>query len=170
MDFITELESMRKRILREINTEFDILIEQMSTAEDSAAPQAVAPPPYEITYPITAGGIFKGTKPTAVAFGGEAPETVFNWKQLVETVMKKCVSDERYLEKLYSLSNRVTGRKRVLLSCSARDMRSPIEIADRLYMETHYDTETLLNILITKILMPIGYDYSTISVTIINRQ
>lgn len=170
MDFITELESMRKRILREINTEFDIMIEQMSMSENSAEVQTAAPPPYEITYPITAGGIFKGKKPSSVIFGSEAPVTVFSWKQLVETVMKKCVSEERYLEKLYSLSNRVTGRKRVLLSCSAQEMRSPIKIADRLYMETHYDTETLLNILITKILMPIGYDYSAVSVTVINRQ
>lgn len=45
-------------------------------------------------------------------------------------------------------------------------MRSPIEITNRMYMETHYDTETLLNILINRILIPIGYDVKNISVII----
>ena len=45
-------------------------------------------------------------------------------------------------------------------------MRSPLQIEENLFMETHYDTETLLNILTTRILSPIGYDYSAISVTV----
>lgn len=35
-----------------------------------------------------------------------------------------------------------------------------------LFLETHYDTETLLNILMNRILRPIGYDYSAIRVTV----
>lgn len=169
MDFITELENMRKRILQEINTEFDILIEQMSSAS-AGTELTPAPPPYEITYPLTAGGkLFKGKKPSCLIFGNEEPIHIFTWRQLVETVMSRCVKDNTYREKLYSLCGNVSGKKRTLLASAPEGMRSPLEIADRLYLETHYDTETLISILITKILIPIGYDYKSISVTVINK-
>ncbi len=169
MDIIKELENMRKRILQEINTEFDILIEQMSASEE-ISPVSVPAAPYEISYPLTAGGkLFKGKKPSSVRFGGEAPINIFTWKQLVETVMTKCISVKTYRDKLYSLCGKVSGKKRTLLSDKSEGMRSPIKIADGIFMEAHYDTETLISILITKILIPIGYDYSSIQVTVINK-
>ena len=45
-------------------------------------------------------------------------------------------------------------------------MRVCFKLKQNFLMETHYDTETLLNILTTRILSPIGYDYSAISVTV----
>ena len=47
-------------------------------------------------------------------------------------------------------------------------MRSPLKIEDNLYVETHYDTETLLKILTTRILDVIGYDYRDITITVRN--
>ena len=47
-------------------------------------------------------------------------------------------------------------------------MRSPMLLGENLYLETHYDTETLLNILMIRILRPIGYDFSSILVTVRN--
>ena len=45
-------------------------------------------------------------------------------------------------------------------------MRSPLKIDRGLYMETHYDTETLLKIMLTRILEPVNYDYSGIRVVL----
>ena len=45
-------------------------------------------------------------------------------------------------------------------------MRSPIKIDEALYVETHYDTETLLRILTTRILDEVGYDYSKIRIAV----
>ena len=45
-------------------------------------------------------------------------------------------------------------------------MRSPVQIDEALYVETHYDTETLLRILTTRILDEVGYDYSKIKIAV----
>ena len=66
------------------------------------------------------------------------------------------------------LRGKVSGRNRVLLGKSAENMRSPVKIDDELYVETHYDTETLLRILTTRILDPVQYDYSRITITVRN--
>ena len=60
----------------------------------------------------------------------------------------------------------MSGKKRALLASSDEGMRSPLPIGGGLFLETHYDTETLLNILMNRILRPIGYDYSAIRVTV----
>ncbi len=168
MNYIEELEAMRRRILQEINTEIDILIERAKT--EGNCRDTVAVKPYEIRYPLTAGGnIFKGKKPAFVIFGGEEPVSVTTWKQVVEEVMLRCISEPKYEKRLRAACGNVSGKKRVLLSETADNMRSPLEIGKNLYMETHYDTETLLNILVSRILSPIGYNYAEIEVTIRNK-
>lgn len=167
MNILYELEVMRKRILQEINTEFDVLIDRVSKENQIENPKEF-PQPYEISYPLTIGsGMFKGKKPTKVVVE-ENVIRVNTWKQLVETVIKKCMETEKYNKSLYELSGNISGKKRVLLAATSDNMRSPLKLDEKLYMETHYDTETLLNILISRILTPIGYDCSSISVTIRN--
>lgn len=80
--------------------------------------------------------------------------------------MKGCTASEKYKKQLESLAGKESGKKRILLAETGDGMRSPLQIEENLFMETHYDTETLLNILTTRILSPIGYDYSAISVTV----
>ena len=167
MNILQEIEAMRKRMLQEINTEFDILIEQISTAEGVTEPwEQIAP--YEIKYPLTAGaGIFKGKKPTGVIIEGDSLP-LRTWKQLVSEIMKRCMTSEPYRKALEELAGKVSGKKRVLLAKTDAGMRSPLPIGEDLFMETHYDTETLLNILMTRLLLPIGYDFSNIFVTVRN--
>ena len=55
-----------------------------------------------------------------------------------------------------------------LLSTDGSAMRSPVEIGEGLYAETHYDTETLLKILTARLLTPAGYDYSTVAIVLRN--
>ena len=169
MDIIKELEAMRKRMVQEINTEFDLLIERAVseglTMEASAEEEA-----YESVYPLTAGTkIFKGTKPTNVIFADGTRVHVATWKQVVGAVMEQCLQAEQNKQKLMGLVGNISGRKRMLLANTGKDMRSPLKLCKGLFMETHYDTETLLNVLTTRILGAIQYDYSKIQITIRNR-
>ena len=169
MEIITELEALRKRIIQEVNTEFDRIIER-ATTENLTVSIPVTEAPYESRYPLTAGAkIFKGTKPTNVIFGDNTRVHVSTWKHVVSNVMERCLADENNERKLRELSDNISGRKRMLLSKTGADMRSPLELCKGLYMETHYDTETLLNVLTIRILGAIQYDYSDIQVTIRNR-
>ena len=45
-------------------------------------------------------------------------------------------------------------------------MRSPVKIDEALYVETHYDAETLMRILTTRILNMVDYDYSGVRIAI----
>ena len=70
-------------------------------------------------------------------------------------------------QKLYELNDKLLGRKRTRLSKTPDDMRKPLELCENLYIETHYDTETLMNLLL-QILNDIEYDYRDIKVAIKN--
>ena len=169
MDIIKELEAMRKRMIQEINTEFDLLIERAVSEGLTIAPPSPVQE-YESTYPLAAGTkIFKGTKPTMVIFPDNSSVLVSTWKQVVTVVMEQCLKSDQNLKKLNEFSDRISGRKRQLLAKSKNNMRSPIKLSDDLFMETHYDTETLLNVLTNRILDAIQYDYSRIQIMIRNR-
>lgn len=164
MNMINEIEAMRKRILQEVNTEFDVLIERITKEGNASSEPPISP--YEMKYPLTScSGVFKGKKPTSVIINGEMI-SIRTWKQLVAEVMNHCISSDTYKRALKELAGKVSGKKRVLLANKPDGMRSALKICEKLYMETHYDTETLLNVLMGRILMPIGYDFSDIYVTV----
>ena len=66
-----------------------------------------------------------------------------------------------------ALRDKILGRKRTRVSSSNVTMRSPLKLNEKLYIETHYDTETLMNFLI-QILSEIHYDYNNIEIVIKN--
>ncbi|MBQ9112917.1 MAG: hypothetical protein IJY08_04975 [Clostridia bacterium] len=169
MDIIAEIENTRKKVLKTVNAEFDNLLQQVYANLDNINLRYEPPRPYEETYPITASGIFKGKKPSGVIFGNQEPIAVLTWKQVVEAIMTRCVSQGSYEQALNRLCGKIGGKTRVILARSPENMRSPMQLGKNLFMETHYDTETLINIMIKKILLPIGYDYSNITVTIIEK-
>lgn len=169
MDIVKELEAMRKRMIQEINTEFDLLIERAISGGLTIAEPA-AEENYESVYPLTAGaGIFKGKKPIGVIFPDGRQVRTSTWKQVVAAIMEQCMKSSAYRERLKKLSGVITGRKRLLLAETGKDMRSPLKLCDDLYMETHYDTETLLNVLTIRVLGAIQYEYSGIQIMIRNR-
>ena len=168
MNIIEELEEMRKRMIRNINTEFDLLIKR-AKIETMQSENNDKSKPYDCTYPLVVGSsVFKGKKPISLIFGDGREFKIFTWKQLVEAILKDCIADDKKKENLEGLRDKVLGKKRKLISNNSEDMISPIEISENLYMETHYDTETLLRILMQRVLDPINYDYSQISVVIRN--
>lgn len=55
----------------------------------------------------------------------------------------------------------ILRRVKTIISSTPSEMRTPITITKNLYFESHYDTETLLKILM-QVLDMIGCDYSNI--------
>ena len=82
--------------------------------------------------------------------------------------MKRCNADSEKHVSLMNLRGKISGRERVILAKERDKMRSPLKISENLYIETHYDTETLLRTLMTRILDVVDYDYSYIKVAVKN--
>ena len=80
--------------------------------------------------------------------------------------MQNCNKDVSKHKELESLCGKVSGRERVFLADKPDNMRSPIKVDKNIYVESHYDTETLLRIVITRILTPVKYNYSGIMIAV----
>jgi len=169
MDQIQELQNFRTQLIQEINVTFDRLIERLLIEQQDETEQVNVAREYEATYALSyPTAFFKGKKPNGVIFPNGVRVEAYTWKKVVESILKDCNSIPEKHEALIKLCGKVSGRDRLFLANRIDNMRSPIEIEEGLYMESHYDTESLLRILTTRILEPIKYDYSTISVVIRN--
>lgn len=169
MDTIQKLQNFRTQLIQEINVTFDSMIQELRERPDENTGTAAEVREYESLYPLTAAtGIFKGKKPTGVLFPDGTRKDVPTWKKVVEVILQRCNEGSENHRALMELRGKVSGRDRVFLGAKGENMRSPLKIDKDLYIETHYDTETLLRILTTRILEAIQYDYSGITITIRN--
>lgn len=84
----------------------------------------------------------------------------------MEAILQDCCKSSEKRQALMDLRGKIQGRNRVLLDNKIGKMRSPVKIDKALYVETHYDTETLLRILTTRILDEISYNYSKIRIAV----
>lgn len=124
-------------------------------------------PDFEEVYSLSMGpAFFKGKRPASIIFPDGRRLATPTWKKFVAAMMEDCNRDPDRHHTLMVMRNWVQGRDRTLLGKSAERMRSPIMIDDGLYLETHYDTESLLRITTERILKAVGYNYSNIQVTI----
>lgn len=163
MNLINEIRENQNQLILMINTTFDELVkkvEKMQRGEENDEME------YEITYPITNTSVFKGKKPIAVKIQNERVITP-TWKKVVENILKEVLEDEQMKNKIFGLRDVLLGRVRTRVSKKKDKMRSPLKLCDELYIETHYDTETLMNLLL-EILDSISYDYNNIKVVIKN--
>lgn len=168
MDIVKELQQLREDLIREIDSKIGQAIEKLKeeAAEQSIRPENPAKK-YENIYPLNAGtGIFKGKRPTAILFPDGTRTESPTWKRVMEEILKDCCKDPGQHQTLMDLRGKILGRNRVLLGSEAGRMRSPVRIDEALYVETHYDTETLLRILTTRILDAAGYNYTSIRIAI----
>lgn len=110
--------------------------------------------------------LFKGSKCVSVIFSNGTEIETPTWKKAAEAIMKDCNSDETLHERLCEISGKVFGQQRVLLGKSAAGMNVPIKIDDGLYLESKFDTESLIKIMTKRILDAVGYDYSGICLKI----
>jgi len=107
--------------------------------------------------------LFVGKKAVAVYFGDECVP-VASWNHVYRVVLERC--NEQCHERLMYLRDKVAGKVRVFLSCRPDGMTRPTKIADGLWGEAHYGSQTLMHILRERILTPAQFDYSDIRITI----
>ncbi len=163
MNLVNEIREKQNEIIMIVNTLFDELVNEVSNIK---VEQNEKINNFENILPLSNTKVFKGKKPIAVIFGKNRIKTP-TWKIVIETILKEVLKEENMKEKLYDLSDKLLGRKRTRLSESPEEMRKPLKLDDNLYIETHYDTETLMNLLL-QILNDISYNYKDIKVAIRN--
>jgi hypothetical protein len=159
-----EIQIARNEAVREIDIIFSNLLR---TLENPALSVNANPDEnFDKIYPLSFNAAeFKGKKPTSLYFGREIVP-IYSWKMVFAKVMERCSADPNRHKALMDLRSKISGKARLILSDRPDGMRAPLEIAHKLYAETHYDTGTLLHILTRRILDPIGYDYSDIYVAV----
>jgi len=163
---LLKLEEAREQMLALINTSIDSLIDRINSGEpieDSSDGSSAV----ETIYPLSiTPALFKGTKPTAVYFGGERVE-VKTWRKVYTLILQRCADIPEKLNTLIHLRGKISGRSRFFLSGKPDGMDKPVKIAEELYAESYFDTEVLMRILTTEFLDSARYDYSDISVSVI---
>ena len=161
---LSELETLRTKLLDMINNKVDVLTAAVKNGEpiddgDSSAAERLCPLSIRPDF-------FKGTKPTALHFGDEIIP-VKTWRRAYALILERCAGIPEKCEALMSLRNKISGKKRVILSDKSDGMDVPIKIAEDIFVEGYFDTEWLVRILTTELLDAVSYDYSDISVSVV---
>ncbi|MCL2081628.1 MAG: hypothetical protein FWH04_00080 [Oscillospiraceae bacterium] len=162
MDIKREIQDARDELLNQMDVVFEKLIEQVVCGVKTN--EIRGSKGFEREYRLTSNpSIFKGKKPIHMTIKGEQIE-VSTWKAVVSEIMKHCNADvEKHVE-LMNLRGKISGKKRAILAKNDNGMRGPIKIDENLYLEAHYDTESLLRTVLTRVLDVVGYDYSGITI------
>ena len=163
-NIVKKIRKRQSELIVMINSTFDEIVEEVSQLNNQSIKEQDE---YEILYPITNTSGFKGKKPIKVIFSNNSIEAI-TWKNVVRVVLEDALKNKKNKDKLYCLCDKIQGRKRSRLSSNKKNMRSPLELGKNLYLETHYDTETLLNLLLY-VLDKINYDYNMIQVSVRNQ-
>ena len=117
------------------------------------------------TMPLTASSVaFKGKKPESILFPDGREVKTPTWKAAVLAIMRDCNADANMHSQLMELRGKALGRQRAILAASPEKMHAPLEIDEDIYMESYYDTGTLLYVLKNRVLDEVGYNYSGIRV------
>ncbi len=152
-----EIEECRTALHRMVDEHFDLVIQSLQTGEP-------LPQRETVLSLSTDPRQFKGTKPAAVIFPDGRRVEVTKWRAAVTIILRECANTPPYGERLMSIREKVMGRQRTILSASSKGMDAPLEIGPELFMEGKFDTEALLYALTKRVLAPVGYSYSGISV------
>jgi hypothetical protein len=165
---IFEIKQAKKVLMNAVNGSFNNLIavlsnEQAGSKHDDYT-QTASVLPMERIVPITIHpSTFIGTKPVAVIINGERIDAL-KWTSVYNKIIMSCNQDPVYHDKLLYLRGRTSGKVRTFVSSTSESMTRPIKIDENLFIESHYGSQTLMHILLNRILEPIGYNYTKIQV------
>ena len=148
-NLVEQIRKKQDEIILMVNSSFDEIIKEVSKMDHLPNKE---PNEYELIYPLTNTAGFKGKKVIGVIIGEER-KIAPTWKKVVEIIANLC--------------DKLLGRKRTRISSTDKDMKSPLKISENIYIETHYDTESLMKLLI-QVLNEISYDYNNIKIVIKN--
>lgn len=168
MEILEELTKLKGQVAQ-LESSIDRLIAQAVAENPAYRRQAAAQRNFERICSLTVPTeYFKGTKPTGILFADNVRKNVTTWKGVVTELLADCIQDERCKDALYELRGRAAGRTRSFIANTDEHMRSALNVAPYLFIETHYDTATLLHVVLDRILAPVGYDFSAIKVALKN--
>ena len=108
---------------------------------------------------------YKGKKPLMVILpsGEEHPAT--KWLEVVKIILTDCNNDPECHERLLKMRDLVHGKQRTIFASTPDGMVHPVQVGDEdMYFEGHFDTETLFNTLINRVLRFAGYNYHRIRI------
>ena len=162
-NLVEQIRKKQDEIILMVNSSFDEIIKEVSKMDHLPNKE---PNEYELIYPLTNTAGFKGKKVIGVIIGEER-KIAPTWKKVVEIILKKAIQDKKTEDKLANLCDKLLGRKRTRISSTDKDMKSPLKISENIYIETHYDTESLMKLLI-QVLNEISYEYNNIKIVIKN--
>lgn len=165
---LRSIEESRSELLDIVNKNMDALKQRVLDGEIAGDLDGQIGHEYEYSL-NTPPALFKGTKPTAVIFDSDRVP-VNTWRKAYIEILKRCASEQANHDALMNLRNRISGRKRTILSDKPTEMNVPVMLSGGLYAEAYFDTEWLIRILTRQILDAIHYDYSRISVAVIIRR
>jgi hypothetical protein len=165
---ISEIKQAKKVLMDAVNGSFNSLITVISNEQTEISldncNQAAFVLSTEHTVPITIHpSAFVGTKPVAVIINGEKIDAP-KWTSVYKEIIMSCNQDPVYHDRLLYLRGRTSGKVRAFVSSTSESMTRPIKIDENLFVESHYGSQTLMHILLNRILEPIGYDYTKIQV------
>jgi hypothetical protein len=109
--------------------------------------------------------IFISKKPIAVLLNEERIE-IKSWRQVYTLILKQCNKNEQHHKTLLYLRGKVSGKCRDFLSNSPDGMTCPVKIDEDMYAEVHYGSQTLMHILVQRILYPVNFDCSEVQIVI----
>lgn len=125
----------------------------------------------EIELPITVlPAYFKGKKPVSIIYPDGSEVYADKWKKVAFHLLHQCAEDECMRDRLHSISGKVYGRDRKLLSDNGNDMDVPLEFYPGMFFEAKFDTESLIKVITSRIFLPIGYNYEGIRLKVIDPQ
>jgi len=153
-ELLKELDRMRDKMIRNINSEYDNLKMQLTGEEN-------VPAPIRLDNPHK----FIGRKPVKLYIGSEE-YSVSKWSEVAYFLLCK-LNTERYNE-IRGISDKLSGKKRIILGSSGDGMDRALKVDEDLYFESHFGTEMMLTLLL-KICKYVDFDSNTILVSVINR-
>ena len=101
---------------------------------------------------------FKGKKPISVVFPNGREVEAGSWKKCVREILLDSITEPEVLQAMLSLRGRIFGKSLIILADSPERMDSPIHFGEELFFESKFDTESLLHMLVDRVLQPCGYD------------
>ncbi len=154
-DFIKELENIRGRI----NAQIDNCIQSVLNGDDFPACYQ------DETWMASSAHHYKGKKPAVIILPSGEELQVKKWLEVVKIILDDCNSDPVRHTRLMEICGKVHGKMRTIFAPTPDGMVHPIQVGnDEMYFEAHFDTETLFNTLINRVLRYTDYDYHKIRI------
>ena len=156
----SELQEQLLRYKKKLHSEIDEMFEKMqATLLGNEMNEPLEPCELSLTLDPAQ---FKGLKPCAIIYPNGKTVTARTWREVVEKLLKDC--DSMMHENLLSIVDDMQGRTRAMMAHKSEDLENPMHIGDSIYMESRYDTETLIRLTTKRIFKAVGYEYSKIKI------